>query len=99
MFDTKSPSGFHCRPLGVLFTLLALCITDARAQEPAPDGRIVAGRPPLYTFKRDIDPLTWLERGTEPIFRWAESGWIHKLATRPPAPEKTSGAKLGIGGV
>jgi len=99
MSYSKSSYGFHFSPLGVLFTLLALCISDVRAQEPAPGGRIVAGRPPLYTFKRDIDPLTWIEWGTKPIFRSAESGWIHKLATRPPAPEKTSGIRFGIGDV
>ena len=99
MSDSTSPSAFHFGRLGVLCALLALCVSDVLAQEPAPGGRIVAGRPPLYTFKRDIDPLTWFEWGVEPIFRSAESGWIHRLATRPRAPEKTSGIKFGIGDV
>src|SRR6267143_2937636 len=99
MSDSKSPCAFHFRPLGVLFTLLVLCISDVYAQEPAQGDRIVAGRPPLYTFKRDINPLTWFEWGTEPIFRLADSSWIHRAVTRPPSPEKTSGVKFGIGDV
>src|SRR6266481_6391504 len=99
MSDSKSPFAFHFGLPGVLFTLLALCITDVHAQEPANGDRIVSGRPPLYTFKRDINPLTWFEWGVAPIFRAAESGWIHRLATRPPAPEKTAGIKFAIGDV
>ena len=95
----------------LLFTVL-LCATglpagaqeppaEPAAQEPSaqetPPARIVEGRPALYSVKRAIHPLTWLEAATEPLFRSAENGRIHNLAMRKPDPDKGSGVRFGIG--
>src|SRR5262245_30311102 len=77
------------------------------AQEPIPDPepeppearRIVDERPPLYSFKRAIHPLTWLELPVRPLFRSAENenGRIHGLLTRRDDSDKTSGVRYGLG--
>ena len=67
--------------------------------EPAHPQRIVDGRPSLYSFKRGVHPLTWLEFAIKPVFRSAESGWIHKLIKRTGGPEKTSGVAFGAGSI
>src|SRR5262249_57677178 len=62
--------------------------------EPDRPERIVEGRPPLYSFKRNAHPLTWLELAFKPAFRSAESGWIQKLLERKPHTDKESGIKF-----
>jgi hypothetical protein len=65
---------------------------------PAPNGRIVEERPPLYSFKREAHPLTWVEWGAEPMFRSADSGFLQGLIARRGAPEKPAGIKFDLGG-
>src|SRR5262249_37093486 len=67
--------------------------------EPDQPERIVEVRPPLYSFKRNAHPLTWLELAFKPAFRSAESGWIHKLLERKPDTDKESGINFGADGV
>ena len=67
--------------------------------EPDQPERIVEGRPPLYSFKRNAHPLTWLELAFKPAFRSAESGRFQKLLERKPDTDKESGIKFGAGGV
>jgi outer membrane protein assembly factor BamA len=66
--------------------------------EPDQPDRVVDGRPPLYSFKRAIHPLTWLEQAPKQLFRSAESndGWLHRMMTRKSDPKKTAGIKLGF---
>jgi len=93
----------------ILFTIFVTApLAEVRAQESLPDAepattsepeqRIVEGRPALYSFKRVINPFTWLEAGLRPVARSAESGFIHRLATRKSNPDKTSGIRFGFGG-
>jgi outer membrane protein assembly factor BamA len=98
MFGSKSPYRFHFGLLRVLLLLLVLCTSNLHAQDSATGGRIVEGRPPFYSLKHAIHPLTWFENGTEPLFRAAETGWIHKFAARRRAPDKTAGVKFGLDG-
>ena len=58
-----------------------LCAQDPPG-EPSGQGRIVEGRPRLYTIKRAIHPLTWIEITAEPVFRSTENGLIRKLLSR-----------------
>jgi outer membrane protein assembly factor BamA len=104
------PRRFHFRLLRILLILLA-GISSANAQETTTgatedrtDGtedRIVDGRPPLYTFKRAINPLTWVEWGTEPLFRSAENGFIKRgIQSRPTGPDnKVAGVRYGLDGI
>src|SRR5262249_1815693 len=71
---------------------------NAKAQESPSSGRIVEGRPRLYTFKNDVNPLTWVEWGVEPLFRSAERGWIRRMAGYHPPPDKVAGGKVGLRG-
>ncbi len=65
---------------------------------PPPDeGRIVEGRPPLYSFKRNLHPLTWVELGMKPLFRLQDNERINRLATAP-ASDKRAGVKFGVDG-
>jgi outer membrane protein assembly factor BamA len=91
-------------------TLLAGFVLPLSAQEAPPDTtadqndqqqteRIVDGRPRLYFLERAMHPVTWIEAGVRPIIRSAESGRLHKLATRPRDDTKISGVKLGFGGM
>src|SRR4030095_3268202 len=73
-------------------TLLAGFVVQLSAQEVPPDTtsgqtaqqqteqqqteRVVDGRPALYSLKRAIHPVTWLEAGVRPIIRSAESGML-----------------------
>ena len=98
MVHSDTPCRFHWRLLPVLLAVMVLCASYVRAQEPACGGRIVERRPPLYTFKRDINPLTWVEWGAEPLFRSAESGWIRRIATYRRPSDGTAGVKFGLGG-
>src|SRR5262245_724111 len=66
--------------------------------EPDQPERIVQGRPPFYTIKRNAHPLTWLELAFKPAFRSAESGWAHRLLERKPDTDKESGIDFGAGG-
>lgn len=96
---------------GVLcITLLAGFVSQLSAQDAAPDTspgeseqqqteRIVDGRPRLYSLERAIHPLAWIEAGVRPVIRSAESGFLHKLATRPRDDAKVAGVKLGFGGM
>src|SRR4029079_14376286 len=59
------------------------------AAEPGDAERIVEGRPALYTFKRAIHPLTWLEAAPDPLFRSAENAGARRLMTRKPDSGKT----------
>src|SRR5262245_13610335 len=98
-------------PRGVLgITVLVGFVLQLSAQEAPPDTtlnqdqqqqteRIVDGRPRLYFVKRAIHPVTWLEAGVRPVVRSAESGWLHKLATKPRNDAKVDGVKLGFGGM
>ena len=109
MFYSECAPAFHFRLLRVLLILLA-CISSANAQETstepteatqATEDRIVDGRPPLYTFKRAINPLTWLEWGAKPIFSSAENGFAKRLMERrPTGPDnKTAGVRFGLDGI
>src|SRR5207249_6933310 len=91
----------------LLTILLAGPVIQSRAQEPAAEpeetqpettGRIVDGRPAMYSFKRAIHPLTWLEVAVKPVFRSAESGRLNTLITRKPDDSKVSGVKFGVDG-
>src|SRR6476620_3448424 len=90
----------------ILFVLLAsvsaLQLCAQESQESLPDGsqpdRIVDGRPKLYSFKRAIHPLTWVEVAVKPVLRSAENGKLHELMISKPDTDKTRGVKFGIGG-
>src|SRR5262245_22508793 len=107
MSDAKRPCGFHYSRIAVLLALLALPFTILSAQDSAPDpsvpasssGRIVPDRPPLYSFKRDAHPLTWVEWGSQPLFRSADNGFVQRLLANRGKPEKPSGVKFDLGGV
>src|SRR2546425_307630 len=96
MFDLKCPPAFHFSLLRVL--LILLVCSNANAQEPTDEGRIVDGRPPLYTFKRAINPLTWVEWGMEPVFRSAQTGMARRFLERRPPSDKTAGVRFGLDG-
>jgi hypothetical protein len=70
-----------------------------RSPEPAQAERVVEDRPALYSVKRTMHPLTWVEAAFKPAWRYAESGWIQKLIAQKPATEKTSGVRFGVDGV
>jgi outer membrane protein assembly factor BamA len=57
--------------------------TDPATQLPEQE-RVVEGRPPLYSIKRNAHPLTWIEKAFKPVLRYAPS----KL-------QKTGGGKTG----
>jgi hypothetical protein len=97
----KRTFGFHFSRIAVLLALLAVSIGVLSAQDTQGNDRIVDGRPPLYKFKHVIDPFTWFEWGTEPVFRSAESGLVHRRVARLSEPEKpkTSGVRFGLGDV
>src|SRR5204862_3368415 len=61
--------------------------------------RIVEGRPPLYSLKRAIHPLTWLELALKPGFRAADRDWSRSLMTRKPDTDQISGVRFGVGSV
>ena len=87
-----------------LLALVMAAASQARAQEtveaPENQDRIVEGRPALYSFKRAIHPLTWIEAGTKPILRLGESGWLNRMISHPPdKTDKSSGVKFGLDGV
>src|SRR5438132_7189458 len=91
----------------LLTLLLAAPAFSVLAQEPAAEAeetqpqtteRIVDGRPALYSFKRAVHPLTWLEVAVKPVFRSAESGRLNTLITRKPDNDKVSGVKFGVDG-
>src|SRR5213594_4200017 len=88
----------YLRLLVVLLAFMGLCAVNAQAQEAPSSGRIVEGRPRLYTFKNRVNPLTWVEWGVEPLFRSAERGWIRRLAGYHPPPDKVVGVKFGLHG-
>jgi len=90
---------FAAAPLTDVYGQESLPDEAQPAAEPAQPERIVEGRPPLYSAKRWAHPLTWLEGAVKPIGRSAESGWIHRLVTRRPSPDKTAGIRFGAGGV
>jgi Omp85 superfamily domain len=109
IMSVKIPWAFHLLRVVLSTALITGYAVKSHAQEVPPDPpqatadpsqarRIVDGRPPLYFFKRDINPFTWLEAGVEPIFRSAESGRLARLVARPNGPEKTSGIKVGLDG-
>src|SRR4051794_20423502 len=72
--------------------ILAAWTGSAFAQD-----RIVEGRPALYSFKRAIHPLTWLEVAPKPLLRSAENGRLSELVKRKPE-DKDSGVSFGFGG-
>src|SRR5258708_3658689 len=106
MLDLKKPYRFHFGRIAVLLSLLAIPLGHVLAQDsaqdstpqPAPNGRIVDGRPPLYSFKRETHPLTWVEWGARPMFRAADSGFLRGLIARRGAPEKPAGIKFDVDG-
>ena len=61
--------------------------------------RIVDGWPPLYSVKRALHPLTWLELAFEPGFRATESSGLQNLMNRKPDTDKISGVRFGVGSV
>ena len=106
MPDLKRPYPFHFGRIVVLLSLLVMPLGRVLAQDsapdpapqPAPNGRIVEGRPPLYSFKREAHPLTWVEWGAQPMFRSADNGFVRRLIARRGAPEKPSGIKFDVDG-
>src|SRR5262249_19826233 len=103
------PWGFHLLRTVLSVALVTGYALQLSAQEAPPDTsqtvddptqarRIVDGRPNLYFLKRDINPLTWLEAGVQPIFRSAQGGLIARLSARRQGPEKTAGVKVGLDG-
>jgi hypothetical protein len=74
---------------------------DTPAAEPgsesAQTARIVEGRPPLYSVKRALHPLTWLELAFKPGFRAAEGSGLQNLMNRKPDTDKVSGVRFGLG--
>src|SRR5437773_6625481 len=81
MLQSENPCGSHITLLGVLLAFMGLCAVNTQAQEVPSSGRIVEGRPGLYTFKNAVNLLTWVEWGVEPLFRSAERGWIRRMAS------------------
>ena len=98
MLQSENPCGSHITLLGVLLAFMGLCAVNTQAQEVPSSGRIVEGRPRLYTFKNRVNPLTWVEWGVEPLFRSAERGRIRRLAGYHPPPDKVVGVKFGLHG-
>jgi len=106
MPELKKPYRYHFGRIAVLLSLLVMPLGRVLAQDsaqdstaqPAPNGRIVEERPPLYSFKREVHPLTWMEWGAQPMFRSADSGFLHRLIARRGAPEKPAGIKFDLDG-
>jgi outer membrane protein assembly factor BamA len=67
-------------------------------EEPPSTGRIVESRPPFYTLKRDLHPLTLLEFAAKPMFRAAESDRVKELLRKNPDTAKVSGVGFTIDG-
>jgi len=87
-------------PAGALHAQDSLPGNTQPSAEPDPSDnsdRIVDGRPALYSVKRAVNPLTWLEAAFRPAFRSAEDGRIHRLMIRKPDTDKISGVKFGAG--
>src|SRR5215475_2582126 len=97
-------SGFILLTILAIAPAYALCAQDSLPSvepgaEPDQPERIVQGRPPFYTVRRNAHPLTWLELAFKPAFRSAESGWLHTMLERKPNTDKESGIRFGAGGV
>lgn len=100
----------HLQRIILLMCFAAAAVRPAPAQEslppagetapPPPEGggRIVEGRPPLYTVKRNAHPLTWLELAVQPIFRSVQEGWIHNLAQSRSGARAASAVRFGAAG-
>jgi outer membrane protein assembly factor BamA len=88
--------------LTLLSIFLFAPVVNLRAQDDTntdtQQDRIVDGRPPLYTIKRDAHPLTWLELAFKPGFQLGEGGWVRGLTMRKPDPAKKSGVAFGLAG-
>src|SRR5688500_4663234 len=83
-----------------LFVCCALTLSAQDAPGPDPEpGRIVESRPPLYSFKRAINPLTWVEAAIRPLGVSAERGFINKFIARKPGPDKAAGVKVKLTGM
>jgi outer membrane protein assembly factor BamA len=86
----------------LLSIFLGAPVADLWAQDDAnadsQQERIVEGRPPLYSIKRNAHPLTWLELAFKPGFQLAEGGFVRGLTMRKPDPDKKSGIGFGLGG-
>src|SRR6185436_9400517 len=59
---------------------------------------IVQGRPRMYGFKRAVNPLSWLEAGTRPVFHIATGGGVNRFPIIWPRPGTTSGMRLDVAG-
>jgi len=62
-------------------------------------GRIVERRPPFYSFKQAIHPLTWLGAAPKPVFRSVANGRLNWLLPQKSGSEKISGISFGLGSV
>jgi len=85
---------FFKRVLPLLAILLSAFASQAQEQ-----GRIVERRPPLYTLKRDLHPLTWFEIAAKPAFRLAESDRAKQFLEGGHDNDKVSGVTFGLGSV
>jgi hypothetical protein len=74
----------------------------AEAVGDAQSGRIVDGRPNLYTFKKVVHPFTWIDAGFRPILQGVEKAAAGYLGTSSSEKKpKVSGVRFrlrGIGG-
>lgn len=77
---------------------------ESVATDPATAGgseRIVEGRPALYSFKRGLHPIAWLEGGIiRPMLNMAEKAGFDRVSAKgeEKAP-RVSGVKFGIKGL
>ncbi len=81
----------------VLFAAFFIgCAIQLLAEDdpPATD-RIVSSRPRLYSFKRAIHPVGWIEGATKPLFRSAEGGLINRLTSGKQLPSM----RVGVNGM
>jgi hypothetical protein len=75
-------------------------IPPAVEEAPADAGRIVTHRPPFYSLKRVIHPVSWFEAGLFPLLRMSErlgGKFAKKDDEKKPPP--VSGVKFGAKGL
>lgn len=65
----------------------------------AGSGRIVEGRPRLYSFKRIAHPISWIEAAIHPVLRLTEKASDTKVGNAEKKSSTTSGVKVWIEGL
>jgi hypothetical protein len=71
----------------------------ALIEPSAGSGRIVEGRPWLYSFKRVAHPITWIESAIHPMLRLTEKASKSRIGDAEKKTPSTAGVKFFVGGL